>query len=446
MKMLLLADVTLQYHFFSTKTYNMKQSTRLSPATWLWSLSLILFGIISCKKEISEADKEPKSSSEFSFSNSQAKEESKKIHVADIGQLYAAINDAANARSTIVLAAGTYVLNAGYPNAGRLELLENMQLQGQTGHPGQVIIDASALPGTSFVPPNNFPAPRTGAIRMGRGSNAIEWLTVKGNASTQAFSVIDTDLIWTGVSQVKVAHCVVSGGRSGIDVRNVGVASIGRVLEAELSNNEVLENFVQQGVGILIQNANSASGAIIRAKLIGNYVHGNKIGLRSYNVAGGINTINSASTSIESNADRFEENGLGIALVPGISEGPTATANGNFVNFEGHGTTIKNSIGAIPPETFNPSCGIVVMGGFRFSTGEASNNRVTMNLWGCTFSNNQGAADIYGYGAYSEIANPAGIHNLVQIQLNGVSKKATVIAIGSLPAEPAGTNVVNIIR
>ena len=431
--------------FFQTKTYKMKQSIRLSPVTWL-SLSLILFGIISCKKEISEANTEPKKSSAFISSNSKAKGESKKIYVADISQLYAAINDAANAGSTIVLAAGTYVLNAGYPNAGRLELLENMVLQGQAGHPEEVIIDASALPGTSFVPPNNFPAPRTGAIRMGRGSNSIEWLTVKGNASMQAFSVIDTDLIWTGVSQVKVAHCIVSGGRNGIDLRNIGVVSIGRVLEAELSNNEVLENFVQQGVGILIQNANGASGAIIRASLNGNYVHGNKIGLRSFNVAAGINTINSAGTSIESNADRFEENGLGIALVPGISEGPTATANGNFVAFEGHGTTIKNSIGAIPPETFNPSCGIVVMGGFRFSTGEASNNRVTMNLWGCTISDNQGAADIYGYGAYSEIANPAGTNNTVQIQLNGVSKKATNISIASLPAEPAGTNTVNIFR
>ena len=199
-------------------------------------------------------------------------------------------------------------------------------------------------------------------------------------------------------------------------------------------------------MGILIQNANGASGAIIRASLSGNYVHGNKIGIRSFNVAGGINTIHSASVVIESNADRFEENGLGIALVPGISEGPTATANSNFVDFEAHGTTIKHSIGAIPPETFNPSCGIVVMGGFKFSTGEASNNRVTMKLWGCTISDNQGAADIYAYGAYSEIANPAGINNRVQIQLNGVSRNATDMVIGSLPVEPAGTNVVNIIR
>jgi hypothetical protein len=424
----------------------MKSLTTLFRAKHLLPISFVLFAVISCKKEISEADPQPTNFASFNPGNDNLKSASKKIHVGNISELYAAINLASNAGNTIVLAPGTYLLSPAYPNAGRLELLENMQLQGQPGHPEQVLIDASALPGTSFVPPNNFPAPRTGAIRMGRGSNAIEWLTVKGNASMQAFSVIDTDLIWPGVSQISVSHCLVKGGRNGIDVRNVGVAGMGRILEAKLTNNEVFENLVQQGVGILVQNANGASGAIIRASLSGNYVHGNKIGIRSFNVAGGINTIHSARVIIESNADRFEENGLGIALVPGISEGPTATANGNFVSFEAHGSTIKNSIGALPPETFNPSCGIVVMGGFKFSTGEASNNLVTMNLWGCTISDNQGAADIYVYGAYSEIASPAGINNTAQIQLNGVSRHATDIIIAGFPAEPAATNVVNIIR
>jgi hypothetical protein len=44
-----------------------------------------------------------------------------------------------------VLAPGTYILNASYPNAGRLELLENMELQGQPGQPEVVIIDASVF-------------------------------------------------------------------------------------------------------------------------------------------------------------------------------------------------------------------------------------------------------------------------------------------------------------
>ena len=62
----------------------MKQSIRLSPAMWLLSLSLILFGIISCKKEISEADTQPQNSSAFTSGNSKAKGESKKIHVAEL--------------------------------------------------------------------------------------------------------------------------------------------------------------------------------------------------------------------------------------------------------------------------------------------------------------------------------------------------------------------------
>lgn len=406
-------------------------------------VSMVTF--TSCRKEIPDMDLQQQNSSTVHSAQNSIKGKSTKIYVSNVSELYAGINDAANAGATIVMAKGTYILNAGYPNAGRLELLENMQLQGQPGHPEQVIIDASALPGTSFVPPNNFPAARTGAIRMGRGSNAIEWLTVKGNASMQAFSVIDTDLIWPGVSQISVSHCVVKGGRTGIDVRNIGVASIGRILEATLSNNEVAENMVQQGVGILVQNASGASGAIIRASLVGNYVHGNKVGLRSFNVAPGTSTIHSASISIASKADRLEENGIGIILFGALSEGSTAIANGNSLVFEAHGTTILNNVGAIPPEP-NPSCGIFVIGGFKLANGEASNNRLKMNLWGCPISGNQGAADIIAYGANSATTTPAGINNGVEIQLDGVSKKATDISTASAPAEAAGTNVVNVIR
>ena len=69
-----------------------------------------------------------------------------------------------------------------------------------------------------------------------------------------------------------------------------------------------------------------------------------------------------------------------------------------------------------------------------------------MHFWGCTISGNQGAADIIAYGAISGTSNPAGVNNVVEIQLHGVSKKATNISTASAPAEPAGTNTVNIFR
>ena len=54
------------------------------------------------------------------------------LNVADVEQLYAAVNDPANEGAAIILAPGTYVLSAltaagvARPNAGRLELQQDM--------------------------------------------------------------------------------------------------------------------------------------------------------------------------------------------------------------------------------------------------------------------------------------------------------------------------------
>src|SRR5688572_348938 len=288
----------------------------------LFVASLSLFHL-SCHKDVIEKKEQAEISSVANNGNGNNVNQ---VYVSSIAGLYAAVNDPGNAGNRIVLAPGTYILNASYPNAGRIEFQENMELRGQPGHAELVTIDASSLPGTSFVPPNNFPAPRTGAIRMGRGHNSIEWITVKGNATAQALSVIDTDLIGSGVSRVKIAHSIFSGGQIGIDLRNVGVASIGRVLEAEIEDNEIVGNTIGFGSGIAIQNANGATGATIRANLNGNYVHGNRVGLRAFNNAA-TTTMNNGSISIGSKADRFEENGVGMYLNGGISQASTAIAN-----------------------------------------------------------------------------------------------------------------------
>ena len=402
---------------------------------------IFIFILSSCRKEIISKEQQQEL---VSVANNGKNEN--KIYVFNIDQLYAAVNNPANTGSIVVLAPGTYILNASYPNAGRLELLENMELQGQPGQPEVVIIDASALPGTSFMSPNNFPAGRTGAIRMGRGFNSIEWITVKGNSSDQALSVIDTDLIWQdGPSNIRVAHSIIAGGRIGIDIRNVGAASVGRVLEAEIVDNEVMENLVQFGQGIEVQNANGATGAIIRATLNGNYVHGNKIGMRTFNNNANNNT-NSRSITIQSNADRFEENGIGIYLAASLNQGLTTTGNGNLLHFEAHGTSIQNNQGTLPPDVTEPSRGgIYAVGGFSTNGGVASDNRLEINLWGCLMSGNYGP-DIKAYGALSNSATIAGTNNVVNIHLHGVSTNATVNATSSLPGEPAGTNTVNIFR
>lgn len=300
----------------------------------------------------------------------------KTINVANVDQLYAAINDSANAGVQIQLAPGTYTLSATYHNAGRLEFLQNMALMGKSGNQQEVIIDASALPGTSFVPPNNFPAARTGAIRMGRGYTIIEWLTVKGNATAQALSAIETDLIWQGKSKVRIAHVKVTGARIGLDIRNAGAASGGRILEANLEENELVENLVQQGQGLELQNANGASGASISVDLHGNYIHGNKIGLRSFtNNANGTNTNNGVIT-IQSHDDRFEENGIAFYLNAGLSQAaPTTSANNNSLFFEAHGTKIENDSDTVPPAPEQtPACGMYAAGGLSVTGASTSSD------------------------------------------------------------------------
>jgi hypothetical protein len=375
------------------------------------------------------------------------------INVSNVNELYDAVNDPANAGKKIVLAAGTYVLDAnpGRPNAGRLELLENMELQGQPGHPDMVIIDASKLPGTSFNPPNNFPALRTGAIRMGRGSNTIEWLKVIGNSNAQPLSVIDTDLIWNGISRVRIAHTIITNGRIGIDIRNVGAASVGRTIEAELVDNELVANLIsdpgtQQGQGIVIQNANGATGAMIKATLNGNNVHGNIIGMRVFNNNGNANTkTDNSSISIQSNADKFDENKLGMYMVAGSNRGANSTVNGNLLSFEAHGTSIQNNQG-IQPDPITSPCGIYLTGGLStLANSDASNNMLELKLTGCTISGNENK-DIIAFGAFSTIATPAGTSNIVEIHLQGVSKKASIETTPSKPAEPAGTNKVNLFK
>ncbi len=375
------------------------------------------------------------------------------IQVSNIDQLYDAVNDPANAGNKIVMAAGVYKLDAnpGRLNAGRLELLENMELQGQPGHPELVIIDASGLPDTSFNPPLNIPARRTGAIRMGKGTNKIEWLKVIGNANPQPLSVIDTDLIWPGISRIRIAHTIITGGRIGIDIRNVGTASAGRIIEAEIIDNELVANLIsdvgtQQGQGIVMQNANGASGAIIRATLNGNNVHGNIIGMRVFNNNGNANTkTDNSSISITSHADRFDENMLGIYMVSGLNRGANSTVNGNSINFEANGTSIQNNQD-IEPDPITTPCGVYLSGASSsLASGDASGNKLVTKLTGCKISANQNK-DIVAFGAFSTAPTPAGTNNVVEIHLQGVSKKATVDATPSKPNEPAGTNTVSIFR
>ena len=132
------------------------------------------------------------------------------VYIATTSELYAAVNDSANSGAVVVLAPGSYVLDPSQPNGGRLELQPDMALEGVHGNSEAhddseaVVIDASALPATSY----QIGPFLTGAIRMGRGVNAIKWLTVQ--AATNGAAAIETDLP-SMIASVRIAHVILQG-------------------------------------------------------------------------------------------------------------------------------------------------------------------------------------------------------------------------------------------
>jgi hypothetical protein len=199
-----------------------------------------------------------------------------------------------------------------------------------------VIIDQTALPTASF---NLTGGGRTGGIRMGRGTNTLEWITVKGNIN--GLSAIDGDLLSTETT-IKIAHAIVSGGQIGIDIRNRLAEHSGRIIHAEISNNEILENQAGFGTGIAIQNANGANGAVINVSMKENYIHTNRVGFRAFSNAA-TSTVNNGTVNVISHADRIEGNGMGMYINGGLTQVASAFANGNQTHLEFYGSMIRNN-------------------------------------------------------------------------------------------------------
>jgi hypothetical protein len=363
------------------------------------------------------------------------------IAVADVEHLYAAVNDATNEGATITLAPGTYVLSAtntaavARPNGGRLELQRDMSLYGFTGDRSAVVIDATGLPASSV----SVPFGRTAPVRIGRGSNTIEWLTVLGNSA--AAGGIATELTGTSSTRIRVAHIVSGGTSRGIDVRNVGSVNGARRIDAEIIDNEFIgpSQVVGMTEGIRLVNFVDANGAIIVATLSGNRTHGFQIGCIVAN-----NRSSNARVQVRSSGDRFFANSLGCLVAGGLSQAATGVANFNSTVFEAYGSAFIDNTASI---------GGFVQGGIRahgavsiIQANVASNNTVRVSLWGTQVSGNAGV-DFEALGARMDaLSGIAGTSNHTTVELHGVSKKIEVQPMASRPVEPAQTNTVTVIR
>ena len=101
----------------------------------------VMLLISSCQKGIDKPIYLSEESTSANNPNSQKGK--KKVFVSNLDELYGAVNDPGNAGAEVILAAGTYALNASYPNGGRLELQTDMTLRGQPGNSEAVLIDQS---------------------------------------------------------------------------------------------------------------------------------------------------------------------------------------------------------------------------------------------------------------------------------------------------------------
>ena len=408
-------------------------------------LYLLLFGgmiliATSCQKGIDKPLAPAEEATSANNSNSQKGK--KKVYVSNLNELYAAVNDPGNAGTDIILSPGTYLLNATYPNGGRLELQTDMSLKGQPGQADAVLIDQSSLPFASFrLTPTVSVAP----IRMGRGTNSLEWLSVKGGSvAANPLSAIESDLLGTETN-VTISHVYVdcNGSRIGILFRNRLDEHANRIVNATLEHTEI-ENAISNpnppGAGLALQNR--ISGSQINLSMTGNYIHGCRIGVFQFN--GGLgNNIEHCSVDIVSHSDRIEGNGCGTDISGGSANAPLYS-NYNSTTVKMHGSTIKgNGLSQFPPNSGAHPVGMELAGGWGING--ASNNTLIVKLSGCDISNNNGI-DINAFGAFSSSALGAGTNNRFDLYLNGISANAIVNAHASIPAEPAGTNVVNVHR
>ena len=366
------------------------------------------------------------------------------VYVSDVEQLYAAVDDPGNIGAAVVLAPGVYSLSANKPaggprdNLGRLHLQQDMSLYGVAGDRGAVVINAEALELSSFSFP---PFGRTGIIRTGRGSNAIEWLTIVG--PVDAAAAIETDLSSGPEFHIRVAHVVAANSARGVDIRNVGAAMAGRRIDAEIVDNE----FTRGVEGIRVANFQGADHGDISVIMSGNRSHANVLGCIVEGNRSSFGTIH-----VFSSGDRFEDNGLGCQVGAGLVGMPTRTADSNSTVFEGHGTHFTNNTRTTFFNNTGPAFkdfgGVLVIGGdalMLLQNGDTtSRNNVMVRLWGCKVADNQNI-DFDALGARS--ADPsrlAGIDNHVTIELHGVSRKIEIVGEG-LPPDPGG-NAVTVIR
>ena len=369
------------------------------------------------------------------------------IAVHDVEELYAAVNNPANAGAALLLSPGTYLLSVNdpgevpRPNGGRIEVQPDMSIRGVEGDRSAVVINASNLPASSF--PNGGTIGPNAAVRIGLGYNSLEWLTVRDATFAQAN--IDTGLqpLDPGPAVVRIAHVASTGSTRGLNVLNFGAATSGQTIRGEIVDCYFFDNIWNVSEGVRIGNFQGAHNSTVDLIMSENLSWGQKQGRLLVN-----NRAVDSTVRVVSSGNRFYDNGAGTIVLGGLSSNETR-ADGNRIDFEAHGDQFFNNQRVVE---FDQG-GLVVLGSENISvTGGASHNVVHVSLWGPRIAGN-GTADLTAIGARWTSPTAAGLseNNHVTIEVRGDgdarSKWQPVeFSADTVPSGPTYGNTAAIIR
>ena len=340
------------------------------------------------------------------------------ITVANVEELYDAVNDPANAGATLLLAPGDYRLSTidpqgvPRPKGGRIELQPDMSLQGVAGDRSAVVIDAFDLPASSF--PQTVNGVATGpnaAVRLGLGHNALEWLTVRDARAGQAN--IDSGLqpLDPGTAYIRVEHVDSTGSVRGINILNFGPATSGQTIEADIVDCHFFDNALGLSESIRMGNFQGARGSTVDVRMSGNVSWGQKQGRLIVN-----NRAIGSTVKVVSSGNRFFDNGAGTIIVGGLSTNDTR-ADGNTIDFQAQGDQFIGNDG----ETEFDHGGLVVLGTDDTSNmGGGSNNTVNVGLWGVRMlGNDTWDLAVIGARSLSNMTAPLSQNDHVTIEIHG---------------------------
>jgi hypothetical protein len=343
------------------------------------------------------------------------------VHVNTVDQLYAAVNEPANADALIVLAPGIYTLSSTAPNGGTLLLQPHTGLVGYNEYQdvdGDGVWDEVDWPAEHRVPVTRALArPKTdtiidgtpltinaGVIRVGRldgqqeADNSVSRLTIKGGlpAGTDAGGAEVSARALPLGSSIRVTDCVLETGQRGIYL----VSVLNNVTSHLVAERNILRDHdltpqttgSSRGWGIHLDpegsNGIALSNVSLTAHLRHNRFYNNRIGLHIVHVG-----MDDSDNTVVSHSNIYDSQIQSSGGFPGIGTGifthissASADTHRNRAKLISINDTIVNNVG---------NGGVFAF--FEAPSGNVlEDNDISLSLVGATFANLNAAGGLEG--------------------------------------------------